>query len=423
MSRSLAACEGALLVVDASQGVEAQTIANVYLALENNLEIISILNKIDLPTALPDIVKQEIENTIGLDCAQAIPCSAKLGLGVDNILESIVHALPAPQGDPNAPLQALIFDSFYDVYRGVIVMFRVVNGQVKRGDKIQFINSGKEYEVLEVGIQNPKQHKVPILRAGEVGYLHANIKAVEDARVGDTITLAKDIEIVKPLPGYHPAKPMVFAGVYPTNSEEFEKLRDSIKKLKLNDSALSFIPETSSAMGFGFRCGFLGLLHMDIVRERLEREYNMDLIITAPSVVYKIIKRDGDVEYVDAPSKLPEPQYYDEIQEPYVRLEILSPSEYNGALMKIAQTRRGEFVELKYLTPTRASLVYEVSYNTPPPPPPLTSPFFYIDAIGRGDHRSLRSVKVNHEGLCFDVLPRDWISTESSRSIGYSHQW
>lgn len=365
VSRSLAACEGALLVVDASQSVQAQTIANVYLALDNNLEIIPCINKIDLPAADPDKVREEVENTIGLDCADAIKCSAKTGIGIEDILESIVTRLPAPQADPEKPLRALIFDSYYDAYRGVVVFFRVVDGQVKKGDKIRFLNSGMEYEVLEVGVMTPTQVKVDVLKAGEVGFLSAAIKAVDHARVGDTIALASHWETTEELPGYSPAKQMVFAGLYPSDSDDYENLRDAIAKLKLNDAALSYVPETSSAMGFGFRCGFLGLLHMDIIQERLEREYNLDLIITAPSVVYKVVlpkaNEDGVTElYIDSPAKLPDPSTFETIMEPYVRLEMMTPTEYTGALMDLGQTRRGIFVEMKYLTPTRSTIIYEM---------------------------------------------------------------
>ncbi len=364
VSRSLAACEGALLVVDASQGVEAQTMANVYLALDNNLEIIPCINKIDLPAADPDKVREEVENTIGLDCSNAVKCSAKTGIGIEEILESIVHRLPSPTGDITKPLRALIFDSYYDSYRGVVVFFRVVDGEIKKGDKIRFMNSGTEYEVLEVGVMTPSQVKVDVLRAGEVGFMSAAIKAVDHARVGDTITLANKYEEVDELPGYSPAKQMVFAGLYPSDSDDYEQLRDAIAKLKLNDAAFSFMPETSTAMGFGFRCGFLGLLHMDIIQERLEREYDLDLIVTAPSVVYKTIKINSDdsktEQFIDTPAKLPDPSTFDEIQEPYVRLEMITPTEYTGALMDLGQTRRGVFIEMKYLTPTRSTLIYEL---------------------------------------------------------------
>eukprot|EP01032_Pedospumella_encystans_P009001 gene9001-10624_t len=360
VSRSLAACEGALLVVDAAQGVEAQTMANVYLAYENNLEIIPVINKIDLPNAEPERVITEIENTIGLDCTNALQCSAKTGLGVDNILEAIVHNMPAPTGDLNKPLRALIFDSYYDTFRGVVVFFRVVDGSVSVGDKIHFMNSAMEYEVLEIGVMTPTQVKVSMLRAGEVGYLNAAIKAVDDARVGDTITLAKGFETVEALPGYAPAKQMVFAGLYPSENDSYESLRDALGKLRLNDASFTYMPETSTAMGFGFRCGFLGLLHMDIVQERLEREYDLDLIITAPSVVYKIVKADGSEEMIDTPSKLPETSYFESIMEPYVQVEMIAPSEYNGGLMELAQNRRGIFLEMKYLNTQRTALIYEL---------------------------------------------------------------
>jgi GTP-binding protein LepA len=360
VSRSLAACEGALLVVDAAQGVEAQTMANVYLALENDLEIIPVLNKIDLPAADPEKVKEEVESTIGLDCEDAISCSAKTGLGIEDILESIVKTLPPPEADNTKPLRAMIFDSYYDSFRGVVVFFRVVDGEVRKGDKIRFMNSKMEYEVNEVGVMTPEQVKVDVLRAGEVGFLSAAIKSVDDARVGDTIALAKQHNDIEPLPGYAPAKPMVFAGLYPSDSDDYEKLRDAIGKLKLNDASFTYMPETSTAMGFGFRCGFLGLLHMDIIQERLEREYDIDLIVTAPSVVYKCVMPSGEEIMVDTPSKLPEVGSYKEVQEPYVRLEMITPTEYTGALMELAQNRRGIYQDLKYLTPTRSTLVYEM---------------------------------------------------------------
>jgi len=362
VSRSLAACEGALLVVDASQGVEAQTMANVYLALDNELEIIPVINKIDLPAADPAKVIEEVENTIGLDCTNALRCSAKTGLGIEDILEAIVHKLPPPEADSTKDLRALIFDSYYDSYRGVVVFFRVVDGQVRKGDKIRFMNSGMEYEVLEVGVMTPAQVKVDVLRAGEVGFLSAAIKAVDHARVGDTITMANIFEKVTELPGYSPAKQMVFAGMYPSESDDYEALRDAIAKLKLNDAALSYMPEASTAMGFGFRCGFLGLLHMDIVQERLEREYDLDLIVTAPSVIYKIILNGEEREekFVDTPAKLPDPSTFQEILEPYVRLEMITPTEYTGSLMDLGQTRRGIFMEMKYLTPTRTTIIYEM---------------------------------------------------------------
>lgn len=362
VSRSLEACEGALLVVDAAQGVEAQTMANVYLALESDLEIVTVLNKIDLPAADPEKVMEEIEATIGLDCIDAVQCSAKTGLGISDILEAVVQRMPPPEPNADKPLRALIFDSYYDSYRGVVVFFRVVDGEVKKGDKVRFMNSRKEYDVLEVGVMTPKEVKVDSLRAGEVGYFSAAIKSVDDARVGDTICKASDYQDLEVLPGYQPAKQMVYAGMYPSDSDDYESLRDAIGKLKLNDGSFSYIPETSTAMGFGFRCGFLGLLHMDIVQERLEREYDLDLIVTAPSVVYKIIMNGEDRQevFIDTPAKLPDPTKFQEILEPYVRLEMIAPSEYTGALMDLGQTRRGIFIELKFLTPTRQTLIYEL---------------------------------------------------------------
>lgn len=359
VSRSLAACEGALLVVDASQGVEAQTLANVYLAIEHDLEIIPVLNKIDLPGAEPERVKQEIEEVVGLDCSSAILASAKEGIGVPEILESIVHLVPPPKDTVQAPLRALIFDSYYDPYRGVIVYFRVMDGTLKQGDRVRLMASGKEYEIDELGVLSPTQVPVADLHAGEVGYLAAAIKAVEDARVGDTITQAKT-PAAKPLPGYVEAKPMVFCGLFPTDADQFEDLREALERLKLNDAALHYEPETSSAMGFGFRCGFLGLLHMEIVQERLEREYNLELIITAPSVIYRVTLISGEVVYIDNPSTLPDPQKREKIEEPYVQVEMITPETYVGTLMELAQSRRGSFKDMKYLTQDRTTLVYEL---------------------------------------------------------------
>ena len=359
VSRSLIACEGALLVVDASQGVEAQTLANVYLAIENDLEIIPVLNKIDLPGAEPERVLAEIEEVVGLDCSGAIRASAKEGIGVDEILESVVHLVPPPEDNIEEPLRALIFDSYYDPYRGVIIYFRVVDGKVKQGDRIKLMASGKEYEIDELGILSPNQIKVGELHAGEVGYIAAAIKAVEDARVGDTITLAK-AQAESPLPGYAEAKPMVFCGLFPTDADQYEDLRDALDKLKLNDAALNYEPETSSAMGFGFRCGFLGLLHMEIVQERLEREYNLDLITTAPSVVYRVTTNEGEVMEIDNPSQLPDPNYREKIEEPYINLEIITPETYVGTLMELCQGRRGVFKDMRYFAQNRTTLIYEV---------------------------------------------------------------
>ncbi|MEM7794028.1 MAG: translation elongation factor 4 [Cyanobacteria bacterium P01_C01_bin.118] len=359
VSRALAACEGALLVVDASQGVEAQTLANVYLALENDLEIIPVLNKVDLPGAEPERVKKEIEDIVGLDCSNAILASAKEGLGITDILESIVETVPEPEDNTEKPLRALIFDSYYDSYRGVIVYFRVVDGTLSRRDRIRLMASGKEYEIDELGVLSPHQVEVDELHAGEVGYISASIKAVADARVGDTITLVKK-KAEEPLPGYVEANPMVFCGLFPTDSDRYEDLREALEKLRLNDAALQYEPETSSAMGFGFRCGFLGLLHMEIVQERLEREYNLDLITTAPSVVYRVTTIDGEVLNIDNPCELPEPQAREKIEEPYVKIEIFTPEEFVGTLMDLCQTRRGDFKDMKYLTEGRTTLVYEL---------------------------------------------------------------
>jgi len=359
VSRSLAACEGALLVVDASQGVEAQTLANVYLALENNLEIIPVLNKIDLPGADPERIKKEIEEIVGLDCSNAIHASAKEGIGIDEILESVVYLVPPPEDTTHEPLRALIFDSYYDSYRGVIVYFRVVDGTIRKGDRVRLMASGTEYAIDELGVLSPTQVQVEELHAGEVGYFAAAIKSVEDARVGDTITLCK-ASASDPLPGYVEAKPMVFCGLFPTSTDQFENLREALEKLRLNDAALQYEPETSSAMGFGFRCGFLGLLHMEIVQERLEREYNLDLIVTAPSVVYRVTLLDGEVVQVDNPSTLPDPQKREKIDEPYVRVEMLTPEEFVGPLMELGQNRRGDFKDMKYLSEGRTSLIYEI---------------------------------------------------------------
>ncbi|KAL2247076.1 UNVERIFIED_CONTAM: Translation factor GUF1, chloroplastic [Sesamum indicum] len=359
VSRSLAACEGALLVVDASQGVEAQTLANVYLALENDLEIIPVLNKIDLPGAEPERVSREIEEVVGLDCSDAIYCSAKEGIGINEILSAIVQKIPPPQDTAERPLRALIFDSYYDAYRGVIVYFRVIDGTIRKGDRIMFMASKKDYYADEVGVLSPSQLQVDQLCAGEVGYLSASIRSVADARVGDTIThYSRKAEVS--LPGYKEATPMVFCGLFPVDADQFNELRDALEKLQLNDAALKFEPETSSAMGFGFRCGFLGLLHMEIVQERLEREYNLSLITTAPSVVYRVNCVDGDTVECSNPSLLPEPGSRRSIEEPFVKIEMLTPKDYIGALMELAQDRRGEFKEIKFITEIRASIIYEL---------------------------------------------------------------
>ncbi len=359
VSRSLQACEGALLVVDASQGVEAQTLANVYLALENDLEIIPVLNKIDLPGSDPEKIKAEIEAIIGLDTSTAIVCSAKTGLGVPEILQAVVDRIPPPKDALNEKTRALIFDSYYDPYRGVIVYFRVISGRISIKDKVLLMASNKSYELDEIGVMAPNQCMVDELHAGEVGYLAASIKAVSDARVGDTITLL-NAPAEAPLPGYKEAKPMVFCGLFPTDADQYPDLREALQKLQLSDAALKFEPETSSAMGFGFRCGFLGLLHMEIVQERLEREYDLDLIVTAPSVIYQVNMLNGEILMVDNPAILPDPQKRESIEEPYVRMEIYAPNDYNGTLMGLCQERRGDFLDMKYITTDRVTLIYEL---------------------------------------------------------------
>ena len=367
VSRSLAACEGAILVVDASQGIEAQTLANVYLALDNNLDIIPVINKIDLPSADPEKVKKDIENIIGLPCDDAPLISAKTGLNVRDVLEAVIKNIKAPNGDINKPLRALIFDSIYDQYRGVIAFVRIKDGQVKVGDKIKMMATGAVFEVLEVGVRTPKEVKKDCLIAGEVGYIAAAIKTVKDVRVGDTITL-EDNSAVEPLPGYRELKSMVFCGLYPVNAEDYQNLKDSLEKLKLNDAALHYENETSQALGFGFRCGFLGLLHMDVIQERLEREYNLNLVATAPSVVYHVYLTDHTMMELDNPAKLPDPVKIERIEEPYVLATIMTPQEYIGPLMELCQQRRGIYVDLKYIDDNRMHLIYkmplaEIVYN------------------------------------------------------------
>lgn len=359
VSRSLAACDGAILVVDAAQGVQAQTLANVYLALENDLEIIPVINKIDLPSAQPEVVKKEIEDLIGLDCSNAVEISAKTGKNVDQVLEAIVHDLPAPSGDPQAPLQALVFDSLYDSYRGVIAFVSIKNGTIKPHDTIHFMATGAEYEVLEVGVHTPKEVTESQLNTGDVGWISAAIKNIEDVRVGDTITNANQ-PADQPLQGYREMNPMVYCGLYPVDNARYDDLKEALEKLKLNDASLHFEPETSQALGFGFRCGFLGLLHMDVVEERLEREYNLQLIATSPSVIYHVYKTDGTMEPIDNPSALPPAQKINRIEEPYVRAEILVPNEYVGPMMELCQKKRGEYVDLQVLDDIRMQLVYEL---------------------------------------------------------------
>ena len=367
VSRSLAACEGAILVVDATQGVEAQTLANVYLAVDNDLMILPVINKIDLPSAQPEIVKQEIENRIGIDCTDAVEVSAKTGLNIHQLLEAIVKDIPCPSGNTNAPLKALIFDSFYDSYRGVIILVRIKDGKVKPGDKIRLMQAGKEYFVTEVGIRTPNEFKVDELSAGQVGYIAAQIKDIKDVHPGDTVTNS-EYPALEALPGYRVMNPMVYCGLYPVDSKKYQDLKDALEKLTLNDASLQFVAETSQALGFGFRCGFLGLLHMDIVQERLEREYNMDLILTAPSVIYKVYLTNGEVINLDNPAKLPDSSKIDHIEEPYVRANVMTPKEYVGAIMELCQERRGIYENLEYFDDTRMILTYllplsEIVYN------------------------------------------------------------
>ena len=359
VSRSLAACEGAILVVDAAQGIEAQTLANVYLALDADLEILPVINKIDLPAADPERVRHEIEDVIGLDASEAVLASAKAGIGIGEILEQIVEKVPAPAGDVAAPLQALIFDSVYDPYRGVILQVRIVNGMVKPGDTIQMMSNGKTFDVTEVGIFTPKAIGRDVLATGDVGYIAASIKTVADTRVGDTITLA-DNPASEALAGYKQMNPMVFAGLYPIESNKYNDLREALEKLQLNDASLQFEPETSQALGFGFRCGFLGLLHMDVIQERLEREFNIDLIMTAPSVVYHVHTTDGDMLEVSNPSEFPDPTKVDSIEEPYVKAQIMVPQEYVGAVMELAQRKRGDFVTMDYIDDNRVNVIYQI---------------------------------------------------------------
>ncbi len=359
VSRSLAACEGAVLVVDAAQGIEAQTLANVYLALDNDLEILPVINKIDLPSADPERVRNEVEEVIGLDASEAVLASAKAGIGIEEILEQIVEKVPAPEGDPEGPLKALIFDSLYDAYRGVVAYIRVMEGSVKVGQKIKMMATGKEFEVTEVGVFNPKPVQLKELNVGDVGFLTAAIKNVGDTRVGDTITDAKN-GATEPLPGYRKLNPMVFCGLYPIDTAKYNDLREALEKLELNDSSLQFEPETSQALGFGFRCGFLGLLHMEIIQERIEREFKIDLITTAPSVIYDVHLTDGETLKVDNPSNMPDPQKIDHIEEPYVKASIMVPNDYVGAVMELCQKKRGIFIDMQYLDETRVSINYEI---------------------------------------------------------------
>ena len=362
VSRSLSACEGALLIVDASQGVEAQTLANTYLALENDLELVPVLNKIDLPSAEPDRIKEQIENIIGLDASEAVLTSAKSGLGVADVLEAIVEKIPPPKGDRNAPLKALIFDSWYDSYRGVIVLFRVIDGTLKKGTKIRFFNTGREYLVETIGVNRPRPTPIGELGPGEVGFITASIKTVADVQIGDTITDAAR-PATEALPGFKEVKPMVFAGLYPVDSAQYEDLRDAMDKLRLNDSSFFYEPESSTALGFGFRCGFLGLLHMEIIQERLEREFNLDLITTAPGVRYRVTTTDGEVAEIDSPSKMPDTGRIVKIEEPFIEATILTNDSFLGGILPLLDEKRGVQKKFEYITTDRVMLVYELPLN------------------------------------------------------------
>ncbi|MCB9395746.1 MAG: elongation factor 4 [Acidimicrobiaceae bacterium] len=359
VSRSLAACEGVVLVVDAAQGIEAQTLANCYLALENDLEIVAVLNKIDLPAADPERYAGEIEQVLGIPRDQILRISAKTGVGVDELLDAVCERIPAPVGDPDAPLQALIFDSQFDQYRGVVSSIRVMNGKMTSGSRLKFMQTGALHEIIEIGARRPATTPLSDLGPGEVGYLIAGIKDVAEARSGETVTTANH-GATEPLPGYRDPKPMVFCGLYPIDGDDFENLRESLQKLKLNDASITYEPESSGALGFGFRCGFLGLLHMEIVKERLEREFNLALIATAPSVEYRVHRTNGEMELVDNPADLPMPQAIDYIEEPYFRVSIITPKEYTGTLMELCQSRRGDMVKLEYLSPERVELHYKI---------------------------------------------------------------
>lgn len=387
VSRSLAACDGAILVVDASQGIEAQTLANTYLALDNDLEILPVINKIDLPSADIERTKKEIEDVIGLDCSYAPCISAKTGLNVEDVLEGIVKYLPAPKGDENEPLKALVFDSYYDSYRGVVVFICLKEGKVKIGDHIRFMQDNIEYEVTELGVKTPNEVKRNSLSAGEVGYLCASIKSIQDIHIGDTITLA-DRPCAQALPGYRKMNPMVYCGMYPTDNNKYNDLRDALEKLQLNDSSLTFEAESSKALGFGFRLGFLGLLHMEVVQERLEREYGLNLIATAPSVIYKVTLTDGSVSYIDNPSLMPELNVIESIEEPYVRATIMVPNEYIGSIMQLSQDKRGIYKEMIYLDENRNQLIYEM---------PLSEIIFeYFD--------KLKSVSRGYASLDYELI-------------------
>jgi GTP-binding protein LepA len=387
VSRSLSACEGALLVVDASQGVEAQTLANVFLALDNNLEIIPVLNKIDLPSADADRTKQEIEDVIGLDCSGAIAASAKSGIGIEEILEAVVARVPAPKGDPAAPMRALIFDSWYDSYRGAVVMVRVVDGTIRKGQKIRFMATGRDYELVEIGVFSPHATALQEIGPGEVGFLAANIKSVVDTKIGDTVTDSVHPS-TDPLPGYKEVKPMVFAGIFPTDSAQYEDLRDALSKLHMNDAAFVFEPDTSEALGFGFRCGFLGLLHMEIIQERLEREYNLDLITTAPSVVYHCYMTDGSMKTIENPARLPQSNLMNRIEEPIFRMTVHVPASYVGAVLSLCQERRGEQKSIQYASAERVIITYDM---------PLSEVLFDF-------HDKLKSVSRGYASMDYELI-------------------
>ena len=387
VSRSLSACEGALLVVDASQGVEAQTLANVFLALDNNLEIIPVLNKIDLPSADVDRTKREIEDVIGLDCSNAILASAKTGIGIKDILEAVVARVPAPKGDPTVTPRALIFDSWYDSYRGAVVMVRMVDGTLRKGQKVRFFATGRDYEITEMGVFAPHATPITELGPGEVGFIAGNIKSVIDTKIGDTVTDAVHPTTVA-LPGFKEVKPMVFAGIFPTDSAQYEDLRDALSKLQMNDAAFVYEPDTSEALGFGFRCGFLGLLHMEIIQERLEREYNLDLITTAPSVVYHVFLNDGEMKLIENPARLPSPQYVDHLEEPIYRVTIHVPSSYVGAVLALCQDRRGEQKSLQYASADRVIITYDM---------PLSEVLFDF-------HDKLKSVSRGYASMDYELV-------------------
>ena len=359
VSRSLAACEGAILVVDSTQGVQAQTLANTYLALDNNLEILPVINKVDMMNAQPDVTIREIEDIIGLDCSNAPLISARSGLNVDKVLEQIVSQIPAPSGDENAPLQALVFDSFYDPYRGIIALIRIREGSLSVGDKIRFMATGAEYEVLEAGIRNPREVKMNTLMCGDVGWFAASIKSIQDVRVGDTVTKVEN-PALKPLSGYRKLNPMVYCGLYPTDAAKYGDLREALDKLQLNDASLQYEPETSQALGFGYRCGFLGLLHMDVIQERLEREYNLDLIATAPSVIYHVYLTDGSMIEIDNPARMPDAARIDRVEEPYVKASIMVPDTYIGAIMDLCQNKRGIYQTMEIIDTGRNMIIYEL---------------------------------------------------------------